>query len=115
VPGIARRATTGYRLQIVCFAPLLGCQSEDGPNPLLPPSATRGAAITFQVSFVPSRRRRGVQPGSGAGASMWYVYILRSIASPDQEYTGASADLKRRVADHNAGKSTHTAKFRPWA
>ena len=45
---------------------------------------------------------------------MWYVYIIRSIAFPDQEYTGATADLKRRIAEHNAGRSTHTAKFMPW-
>lgn len=45
---------------------------------------------------------------------MWYVYILRSIASPQHEYTGASEDLKQRFSDHNEGKSTHTAKFAPW-
>ena len=45
---------------------------------------------------------------------MWYVYILRSINFPKQEYVGATADLKRRLPEHNAGKSTHTAKFRPW-
>jgi len=45
---------------------------------------------------------------------MWYVYIIRSINSPDQEYTGATANLKRRIPDHNAGKSPHTAKFKPW-
>jgi predicted GIY-YIG superfamily endonuclease len=45
---------------------------------------------------------------------MWYVYIIRSLSSPDQEYTGATSDLKQRIADHNAGKSTHTAKFMPW-
>ena len=45
---------------------------------------------------------------------MWYVYILRSETSPEQEYVGATADLKTRVAAHNAGKSTHTSKFRPW-
>jgi putative endonuclease len=45
---------------------------------------------------------------------VWYVYILRSIASPEQEYTGETADLKKRFADHNAGKSKHTAKYRPW-
>ena len=45
---------------------------------------------------------------------MWYVYIIRSINFPDQEYMGASADLKQRIMDHNAGKSTHTAKFAPW-
>jgi len=45
---------------------------------------------------------------------MWYVYIIRSINFPDQEYTGATADLKRRIAEHNAGRSTHTSKFMPW-
>ena len=45
---------------------------------------------------------------------MGYVYIIRSTAFPDQEYTGATADLKQRIVDHNAGKSTHTAKFIPW-
>jgi putative endonuclease len=45
---------------------------------------------------------------------MWYVYIIRSIDFPQQEYVGATADLKRRLPEHNAGKSTHTAKFKPW-
>jgi putative endonuclease len=45
---------------------------------------------------------------------MWYVYIIRSVADPEQEYTGATSDLKQRIADHNKGKSTHTAKFMPW-
>jgi putative endonuclease len=45
---------------------------------------------------------------------VWYVYIIRSIAVPDQEYTGATADLKRRIVDHNSGKPDHTSKFLPW-
>ena len=45
---------------------------------------------------------------------MWYVYIIRSINFPDQEYVGATEDLKRRVPEHNAGKSAHTSKFKPW-
>ena len=45
---------------------------------------------------------------------MWYVYIIRSVAFPYQEYTGATADLKRRIADHNSGKYSHTSKFLPW-
>ena len=45
---------------------------------------------------------------------MWYVYILRSIAFPEQEYIGATADLRKRLAAHNAGTSTHTSKFAPW-
>jgi predicted GIY-YIG superfamily endonuclease len=45
---------------------------------------------------------------------MWYVSIIRSENFPEQEYVGATADLKRRLPEHNAGKSAHTAKFRPW-
>ena len=45
---------------------------------------------------------------------MWYVYIIRSVDFPDQNYTGATADLKQRMIDHNSGKSKHTAKFAPW-
>jgi len=45
---------------------------------------------------------------------VWYVYIIRSKAFPEQEYTGATVDLKQRLNDHNAGKSTHTSKFIPW-
>ncbi len=45
---------------------------------------------------------------------MHYVYLLESTAFPSQRYVGASADLRQRLADHNAGKSTHTAKFKPW-
>jgi putative endonuclease len=45
---------------------------------------------------------------------MWYVYILRSLAFPAQEYTGDSEDLRQRVKDHNSGKSSHTAKWMPW-
>jgi len=45
---------------------------------------------------------------------MWYVYIIRSANFPDQEYTGASEDPKQRLTDHNAGRSAHTAKYKPW-
>ncbi len=45
---------------------------------------------------------------------MWYVYIIRSISFPEQEYTGATADLKKRITAHNNGKSAHTSRFAPW-
>jgi putative endonuclease len=45
---------------------------------------------------------------------MWYVYIIRSISSPEQQYVGATSDLRRRLLDHDAGKSAHTSKFTPW-
>jgi putative endonuclease len=45
---------------------------------------------------------------------MRYVYIIRSVAFPDQEYVGATADLKQRLSDHDAGRSPHTSKYKPW-
>ena len=45
---------------------------------------------------------------------MFYAYILQSINHPDQLYRGHTSDLKQRLADHNAGRCPHTAKFLPW-
>jgi putative endonuclease len=43
-----------------------------------------------------------------------YVYLLESVSVPGERYVGVTADLKRRLAEHNAGKSLHTPKFTPW-
>jgi len=45
---------------------------------------------------------------------MIYVYLLQSDTAADQHYVGLTTDLKRRLVDHNAGKSFHTSKFTPW-
>jgi len=45
---------------------------------------------------------------------MYYVYLLRSKDHPDQTYVGSTSDLRKRLAEHNAGKSIHTNKFKPW-
>jgi len=45
---------------------------------------------------------------------MKYVYILQSIAFPEKFYVGSTIDLKRRIAEHNQGKSVHTNKHMPW-
>lgn len=45
---------------------------------------------------------------------MTYVYILRSIDTPNQLYIGWTNDLPIRLAAHNSGRSPHTSKFRPW-
>ena len=34
---------------------------------------------------------------------MFYVYLMRSEASPEQRYVGFTADLKKRLSAHNAG------------
>jgi putative endonuclease len=45
---------------------------------------------------------------------MRYVYLLQSISHPDQRYIGITSDLKQRLEYHNAGRSPHTSKHRPW-
>jgi putative endonuclease len=45
---------------------------------------------------------------------MVYVYLLASVAFPDQHYVGHTDDLRTRMRDHNEGRSVHTAKYKPW-
>ncbi len=45
---------------------------------------------------------------------MFYVYILKSLSSPEQTYVGYTTDIKRRLIEHNDGLSFHTAKYTPW-
>jgi putative endonuclease len=33
---------------------------------------------------------------------------------PNHYYIGYTADLKKRLQEHNSGKSVHTNKFKPW-
>ena len=43
-----------------------------------------------------------------------YVYLLRSLSRPKKKYIGSTLDLRKRLEEHNAGKSIHTARFRTW-
>ena len=45
---------------------------------------------------------------------MRYVYLLESEAVVGERYVGATADLKQRLAEHNAARSPHTSKYAPW-
>ena len=45
---------------------------------------------------------------------MFYAYILQSRSNPKEFYRGHTSDLRQRLADHNAGRCPHTAKFAPW-
>ena len=44
---------------------------------------------------------------------MYYVYILKS-ESNGELYKGCTADLKRRVKEHNSGNSAFTKNNGPW-
>lgn len=45
---------------------------------------------------------------------MYYVYIIKSLEKQDEFYTWFSENLKQRLEEHNAWKSTHTNKYKPW-
>jgi putative endonuclease len=38
----------------------------------------------------------------------------KATAPPGEFYRGNTDDLKRRLAEHNAGKCPHTSKCKPW-
>ena len=42
------------------------------------------------------------------------VYILKNNVRPPRYYVGLAADLRARLANHNAGRCPHTASGRPW-
>jgi putative endonuclease len=42
------------------------------------------------------------------------VYLLRSLRDGSKRYVGLTDDLPRRLAEHNAGRSSHTAAHAPW-
>jgi putative endonuclease len=45
---------------------------------------------------------------------MRYVYLIQSISYSNKRYVGITTDLNKRLKEYNAGKSPHTAKFKPW-
>ncbi len=45
---------------------------------------------------------------------MYYVYLLRSISSPDKTYIGYTTAVSGRLERHNKGGSLHTKNDRPW-
>ena len=49
-----------------------------------------------------------------ASEASMYVYRLKSQNYPNQIYVGITTNPKQRLIDHNAGKSTHTNKYKPW-
>ena len=44
---------------------------------------------------------------------MFYVYVLKS-EKDENLYIGSTDDLRRRLAEHNAGKAKSTAPRRPF-
>jgi len=45
---------------------------------------------------------------------MKIVYLLQSLTWPRQRYVGITTELEERLKSHNAGQSSHTARYKPW-
>ena len=43
-----------------------------------------------------------------------FVYVLTSADPKPHFYVGHTHDVRGRLADHNAGRCPHTARYRPW-
>jgi len=43
-----------------------------------------------------------------------YVYLIESVNDRERHYVGQTANLKQRLSEHNAGKSIHTQRYKPW-
>ena len=43
-----------------------------------------------------------------------FVYVLRNADQDAHFYIGLTSDVNARLADHNAGRCSHTAARRPW-
>ena len=43
-----------------------------------------------------------------------FVYIIKSITTPDEYYVGVTSDVTLRLRNHNEGLSPHTSRHRPW-
>ena len=70
-------------------------------------------AIALAKAVRQSAQRDG-GPSIQTAPSMHYVYQIQSVPEPSRYYTGCTDNLKARLASHNAGRSPHTAKHKPW-
>jgi predicted GIY-YIG superfamily endonuclease len=43
-----------------------------------------------------------------------FVYVLKNEDHTPHFYVGLTSDVSARIADHNAGRCSHTASRRPW-
>jgi predicted GIY-YIG superfamily endonuclease len=43
-----------------------------------------------------------------------FVYVLKTEERTPRYYVGVTSDVHQRLAWHNQGHCTHTAKHRPW-
>jgi hypothetical protein len=73
----------------------------------------RGNALR-RIAIIRRAKQDALRSFSEGGPPVYYVYLIESIFAQDERYLGMTTDLKEHLQEHNAGKSFHTSKFRPW-
>jgi putative endonuclease len=76
---------------------------------LRPDPPPLSAGTTIRASLVSTVMRNRRMPGGKR-----FVYVLNSTSDPNRYYTGLTSNVRARLAAHNDGGCTHTAKGRPW-
>lgn len=64
-------------------------------------------------------RFQSILTGISLAADTWvagkrFVYVLRNTDPMPRFYVGLTSDVQGRLDDHNAGRCSHTARYRPW-
>jgi predicted GIY-YIG superfamily endonuclease len=86
-------------------------------------TARRQSSGSFGCPFLASKSRivdfshilAGRALAQNLGMPRRFVYVLKNNETPRRYYTGVTSDVSARSADHNAGRCSHTAKYRPWS
>jgi putative endonuclease len=89
-------------------------QGSGGSNPSLSASL-RSTSYGWQVIRRKTKAARRSLGGHFTYETvMHYVYLVKSVNDHDRHYVGQTNDLKNRLAEHSAGKSIHTQRYKPW-
>src|SRR5206468_12071090 len=67
-----------------------------------------------RIAIIRRAKRDALRSFSEGGPPVCCVYLIESVSAQGERYFGMTSDLKERLREHNAGKSSHTSKFRPW-
>lgn len=70
--------------------------------------------MRFAGSGMIIARSRKPSEASAKEGLMYYVYFIESLSSARERYVGITTNVEQRLREHNAGKSSHTSKFKPW-
>lgn len=66
------------------------------------------------LGIVRCAKQDALRSFSEGGPPLYYVYLIESSCAEGERYLGMTSDLKRRLEQHNGGKSSHTSKFKSW-